>query len=307
MTTLEQIAQPRPNTLSQATAVEQARAVAEVAAAVRVAQENPRDLERCIARMRQACSQKSLADRAFYSLPRAGGRVEGSTVHIARELAACWGNMDYGLRETRRDDAAGESEVLAWAWDQETNTRSSRSFVVPHSIMAGKGADKKRKPLLDLADIANNNNSVGSRAQREVIFHCLPQWFRDEAELIAARTLQDGGGKTLAQQVADALTHFSDGYSITQAQLEERLQRPAKEWTSQDLGILRIISGELSRGEKRIEDEFGGSSSGAATKGAAKVTVEEITAPANVNTETGEVLPDPHDGNDPWVKTGGES
>ena len=257
MTTLDQISQPRPAAVaSQATAVEQARAVAEVAAAVRVAQENPRDLERCVQRMRQSCSQKSLADRAFYSLPRAGGRVEGSTVHLARELAGCWGNLDYGLREMRRDDEAGVSEVLAWAWDQETNTRSSRSFIVPHSIMAGKGADKKRKPLIDLADIANNNNSVGSRAQREVIFHCLPQWFRDEAEALATRTLHDGGGKTLAQQVADAVAHFGDTYGVTPGQLEERLQRPSKEWTAQDLGVLRIISGELSRAEKQVADEF---------------------------------------------------
>jgi hypothetical protein len=270
MTTLDQISQPRAVAVaSQATAVEQARAVAEVAAAVRVAQDNPRDMERCIQRMRQSCSQKSLAEKAFYSLPRAGGRVEGSTVHLARELAGCLGNMDYGLRELRRDDESGESEVLAWAWDQETNTRSSRSFVVPHSIMAGKGADKKRKALIDLADIANNNNSVGSRAQREVIFHCMPQWFRDEAEALCARTLQDGGGKTLVQQVADATSHFADSYGVTQAQLEERLQRPSKDWTTQDLGVLRIVSGELARGEKRVEDEFPVKSTA--------VTAEEIT------------------------------
>src|SRR5690349_9982852 len=141
-TDLDRLAQPRPlptTTITQATAVEQARAVAEVAAAVRVAQENPRDEERAIRRMRQACGQRALADRAFYSLPRAGGKVEGSTVHLARSLAACWGNVDYGIREMRRDDEAGESEMQAWAWDQETNVRSSRSFVVPHAIMAGKG------------------------------------------------------------------------------------------------------------------------------------------------------------------------
>src|SRR5690606_7484158 len=159
---------------TQATAVEQARAVAEVAAAVKVAQEFPRDVARAIERMRMACQQRSLADRAFYSLPRAGGRVEGSTVHLARELAGCWGNIDYGIRELKRDDVAGESEMQAWAWDQENNVRSSRSFVVPHAIMAGRGADKKRKHLTDLGDIANNNNSVAARAVRETIFTVLP-------------------------------------------------------------------------------------------------------------------------------------
>lgn len=242
---------PIPGT-SEATAIESARAVAEVAAAVRVAQDNPRDITKALDHMRQACKQSALANRAFYSLPRAGGRVEGSTVHLARELARCWGNIDYGIRELRRDDAAGVSEMQAWAWDQEANVRSTRSFIVPHARMARK----ERQPLTDLGDIANNNNSVAARSVRETIFTVLPVWFREEAETIATTTLQDGGGKTHDQQVADALSHFADSWNVTQAQLEERLERPVSEWTSQDLGGLRVLSGEMSRGEKRAEDEF---------------------------------------------------
>lgn len=242
--------------VSQGTAVEQARAVAEVAAAVKVAQQNPRDEARAIERMRQACQQPALAERAFYSLPRAGGRIEGSTVHLARELAQVWGNLDHGIRELRRDDDAGQSEMQAWAWNQEQNVRSSRSFIVPHAIMTGKGADKRRKSLVDLADIANNNNSVAARAVRETIFQVIPVWFRVEAETIAAKTLQDGGGKTLAQQIADAVAHFRDTWNVRVEQLEERIDRPHDRWTVQDLAVLRVISGELSRGEKRSEDEF---------------------------------------------------
>ncbi len=242
--------------LSQATAVEQARAVAEVAAAVQVAQQNPRDITRSLALMREACRTKALADRAFYSLPRAGGRIEGSTVHLARELARCFGNVDHGLRELRRDDDAGVSEILAWAWDQEGNVRASRSFVVPHARMAKRNNVKVREPLVDLADIANNNNSVGARAVRETIFQILPVSFRSEAEDIAAQTLQDGGGKTLDQQRADCIQHYSDTYGVTVEQLEERVERKSSKWTPQDLGVLRVVSGELSRGEKRADEEF---------------------------------------------------
>ena len=247
----------RPTRTSQVTAVEQARAVAEVAAAVRVAQDFPRDVTRAVERMRLACQQRALADRAFYSLPRAGGRVEGSTVHLARELAACWGNVDYGVRELRRDDDAGESEMLAWAWDQETNTRSSRSFVVPHARMAGKGAAKKREALTDLGDIANNNNSVAARAVRETINTILPMWFRSEAESIASRTLHgDAAAKPIASQVADALAHYEANYSVTREQIEAHLERPSKSWTAQDLAALRVLSTELARAEKRVEDVF---------------------------------------------------
>lgn len=271
-TALDQIAAPRPPAVStEAAAIEQSRAVAEVAAAVRVAQDNPRDVTRALDQMRQACRQRALADRAFYSLPRAGGRVEGSTVHLARELARCWMNIDYGIRELRRDDKAGQSEMQAWAWDQEANVRSTRSFIVPHERMARK----ERQKLTDLGDIANNNNSVAARAVRETIFTVLPVWFREEAESIAAQTLQDGGGKTRDQQTADALNHFLTAYSVTQAQLEERLDRPAKDWTPQDLANLRVLSGEISRGEKRVSDEFGGSDTPATS---AAVTAAEITA-----------------------------
>lgn len=274
-TALDTVTAPRPTITpgaTQATAVEQARAVAEVAAAVRVAQENPRDESRAIARMRQACSQRALADRAFYSLPRAGGRVEGMTVHLARELAGCWGNIDYGIRELRRDDTAGESEMQAWAWDQESNVRSSRSFVVPHARMVGsaKRGDKRRERLDDLADIANNNNSVAARAVRESIFTVLPVWFVAEAEQIAVQTLNGGeSGKTVAQQAADAAKHFADTFGITKTQLENRLSRKAGEWTGQDVGYLRVLSGELARGEKRVEDEF-------PAEKAAPVTADEV-------------------------------
>lgn len=272
-TDLDRIAQPRVGAATQATAVEQARAVAEVAAAVRVAQENPRDEVRAVARMRQACSQQALADRAFYSLPRAGGRVEGSTVHLARSLAACWGNLDYGIRELRRDDEAGESEMQAWAWDQESNVRSSRSFVVPHAIMSGRGADKKRKALTDLGDIANNNNSVAARAVRETIFTVLPVWFTTEAEGICAATLNgQGGDQPIAQQAADMIANFEQSFGVTRGQLEAYLALPVSDWTAQTLGSLRVLGGELSRGEKKVSDEFA-----APVESSGRVTTEEIT------------------------------
>lgn len=247
------IALPTDRVSSQATAVEQARAVAEVAAAVRVAQDFPRDMSRAIEQMRQSCSQMSLAQRAFYSLPRAGGRVEGSTVHLARELARCFGNVEYGIRETRRDDDSGISEVLAWAWDVENNVRQSRGFVVPHQRMKSGN----RQALTDLSDIANNNNSVAARALRECILTLLPVWFRDEAELIAGRTLAgDGTTQPLPKRIADALAYFSREFNVTPEQIEARLSRPHAKWTAGDLATLAVIGSEIGRGEKTVEDEF---------------------------------------------------
>lgn len=252
MTAVDQVAAGR----SEATAIEQARAVAEVAAAVRVARDFPRDEGTARRRMQAACSTQAMADRAFYSLPRAGGRVEGSTVHLARELAGCWGNLDYGIRELRRDDRAGESEMQAWAWDQETNVRSSRSFVVPHARMKGSGPAKRREALTDLGEIANNNNSVAARAVRETIFTVLPVWFVTEAEGIAAGVLQ---GDQTEGDWREQIPHVVAGFNslgVHTAQVEAYVGAPVADWTPQILGGLRVLGGEIQRGEKRVADEF---------------------------------------------------
>ena len=77
MTTLDQLAQRGDNlpTVTQTTAVEQARAIAEVQAAVVVAQNCPRDISRAVAEMRDACGRMALASRAKWTvgpLPRLG-------------------------------------------------------------------------------------------------------------------------------------------------------------------------------------------------------------------------------------------
>ena len=193
---------PRPPALSaasQATLVEQQRAIAEVQAAVVVAQQCPRDLARAEAEMREACGRTALAERAFF---RVTNRGQGPSVHLARELARVWGNVQYGVKETRRDDAAGVSEVLAFAWDVQTNTRSDRSFVVPHQRMK----DGKRVPLIDLTDVYLNNQNIGARAVRECIFTVLPTYFVEMAESLCRDTLRDGDGKPLAERDAG---HFS--------------------------------------------------------------------------------------------------
>jgi len=108
-TDIAQQAVAAPTRISQMTAVEQARAVAEVQAAVIVAQQCPRDMARADFEMQDACS---LASQSFYTVPNRG---HGPSVHLMRELARIWGNVQYGVHELRRDDEAGESEVQAFA------------------------------------------------------------------------------------------------------------------------------------------------------------------------------------------------
>lgn len=229
------IALPEQRTASQGTLVEQSRAVAEVAAAVRVARDFPRDETQAITSMRELCSRLPIANRAFYEVPNRGA---GLSVHIARELARIWQNIDYGVRELSRDDDRAMSEMQAWAWDQQTNVRSTRSFLVPHQRMKAKA----RIDLTDLGDIYLNNQNIGARAVRECIFTVLPGWFVSDAEQALRETLKRGDGKPIQARRVDAIDKFA-GLHVSQQQLEDRVKQRADKWTPETIAeLVRVYS-----------------------------------------------------------------
>lgn len=237
--------------IGQATAVEQARAVAEVQAAIVVAQQCPRDLVAARTQMLDSCSQSGLAERAFFRYSRGGSQISGPSIHLAREIARCFGNVQYGISEMRRDDEHGQSEMQAFAWDVQTNTRASTTFIVPH----GRDTKNGRKALTDLRDIYENNANNGARRLREQIFAVIPTWFTEEAKDRCQKTLEDGGGVPLAQRVDKAITAF-DGLGIGQKLLEERVGKKVGQWDARDVAQLLVVFQSLTRGEVTREDEF---------------------------------------------------
>lgn len=251
----------RPDRIGQATAVEQARAVAEVAAAVQVAQQFPRDMDRVIADIREACAELELAQEAFYAVQNRG---EGLSVHLARELARIFGNFQYGVHELRRDDDAGESEVQAFAWDVETNTRSSRTFVNPHIRMK----NGQRQALIDIQDIYLSNQNTGARAVRETILSALPKKVVRMAEKLLRERLAQGTGQPAAERAAEAVTAFGR-FSVSKQQLVARLGgREPADWSGEDFATLAVIFGSLNRGETTVGEQF---------PDAPPVTAQEIT------------------------------
>jgi hypothetical protein len=263
----------RPDHIGQQTAIEQARAIAEVQAAVIVAQQNPRSEDRALDAALRACDHPALADRAFWSYPREGQQIVGPTIHLARELARCWGNIQYGVHELRRDDAGGYSEMQAWAWDLETNARPSTTFVSPHARDTRRG----RQQLTDVRDIYENNANVGARRLREQIFAVLPVGFVEDAKARCMATLERGNGTPIAERAREAVQGFANRLHVTQAQLEQRIGRPVAEWTEQDLAQLRVVYTTIDRGESTVAQEFGETE---AAPPAGRVTGADIAAQA---------------------------
>lgn len=239
---------PTAPAVTQATAVEQARAVAEVAAAVQVAQQCPRDVRLAWASMQDACARLGLAERAFYKVPNRG---QGPSVHLARELLRIWGNGDAGVHELSRDDARGMSEVRAYAWDQQTNVRQSRTFQVPHVRMVAGD----RKPLTDTTDVYLLNQNIGARAVRECIFAILPADYVAEAQALCRKTIQKGDGKPLSERVTLMVGKFKE-LGVSVLQIETKVGRKRGQWTAVDVADLAVVYGSIDRRETTVADEF---------------------------------------------------
>jgi hypothetical protein len=257
-----------------ATQIEANRAMEEIRAAVVVAQQVPRNLTVASNEMRRACSTKALADKAFYEMPRAGKLVRGESIHLARELARCYGNFRYGLTDLNRNDPEGYSEIMAWAWDVQGNVWVQRTFRVRH--LGGKGGNQVLKTE---QDIYTNNSNAGARRLRECIFAGLSVWFRDEAAELCRQTITPAVD-ALPVSIDAIVADFARG-NVDVPTLERKVKRARRDWTPQDVADLRVLFGSLTRREVTRDEAFP----------AEGVTAKEILADAQA------------DGGDDWPET----
>lgn len=256
-----------PDRRGQGTMVEQSRAATEVQAQVYLAREFPRDTVMAEKRMLDACRRIELAEAAFYSYEKGGKTVSDLTVHAACEIALIWGNIGFGLAELRRDDEYGQSEMLAYAWELESNARISSTFIVPHLRSAGG------KRLNDPRDVYEINTNQGNRRMRAAILKVLPRWYVDSARRALRDTLRrsvEQSKKPLAQQIREAADWFNGKFGIDLGQLEHWAGREVGRWDADQLVQLRTLGHTLTRGEIRVDEAFP----------QAKVTEAEITGSA---------------------------
>ncbi len=155
-------------TLPSTAATESSRAVAEVQAALVIARMNPRDQRASMDRILNACTRPSLAQTAVYQYARGGSEITGPSIRLAEAVAQQWGNMQFGIREL--SNHGGKSEVQAFAWDVETNTRREVTFTVPHIRSTRKGTYKLEDPR-DIYELVANQ---GARRLRACILAVIP-------------------------------------------------------------------------------------------------------------------------------------
>ncbi len=234
-------------------AIEASRAIAEAQGKLVIAKRFPRDELTAYAKAIEACQRPSMAEKAFYAFPRGGQTVEGPTIRFAEELARCWGNIDYGIKELSQDN--GKSEMQAYAWDLETNAQSVQNFTNPHQREQGK----KMVTLTSQRDIYENNANMATRRLRARILAILPGWFVDDAIKTCKATLKKMVEGDVELPLIDRVKHLIlkfQKYGVTKEQIESRLKRKIDTMTADDFVEYTGIFNALKNNESKISDWF---------------------------------------------------
>lgn len=229
--------------------VESQRAIAEAQGKLVIAKKFPRDPIAAYNRVMEACHRKGLAEKAFYKYSRGGSSVTGPTIRFAEELARCWGNVDYGIKELSQD--TGKSEMQAYAWDLETNTISVQNFTNMHIRETGG----RSVTLTSQRDIYEVNANMGARRLRARILAILPSDLVEDAIEECKKTLAGETDVPLTDRVRKMVVSFAK-YGVTQEMIETRLGRKIESMNADDFVDYVGIFNSLKDGMSKVADWF---------------------------------------------------
>lgn len=226
------------------------RQAQEVQAAMVIAKRFPRDEVESFNRILRSCQRKRLAENSMYEYPRGGTKVTGPSIRLAEAMAQNWGNIDFGIMELEQKN--GESQVMAYAWDLETNTRQTKVFSVPHV----RGTKKGNIPLTDPRDIYEMVANQGARRLRACILGVIPGDVVDAAVEECHKTLVSGNTELLIDRVRKGIKLFEDKFSVTKQMIEKYIGCNSEAFSENDMVRLNNVYKSLRDGMAKREDYF---------------------------------------------------
>lgn len=230
--------------------IEQSRAVTEAQGKLLLAKKFPRDEALAYSKIMASCSRPTLAAAGEYAYPRGGQTVSGPSIRLAEELARCWGNIDYGIRELSRQD--GNSEMEAYAWDLETNTISSQKFTVRH-VRDKRGGGQALTEERDIYEITAN---MGGRRLRARLLAILPPDLVEAAVNQCRKTLAGDASVPMADRVRALVDAFAK-IDVPERLIRARLGKSLDEITPEEIADLRSIYNSIKGGQAGVVDFFG--------------------------------------------------
>lgn len=226
------------------------RQTQEVQGQIIMAKKFPRDYRASCNRIMQACQRKELAEKAMYEYPKGGTKVVGPSIRLAEALAQNWGNMSFGIVEL--EQKAGESQVMAYAWDLETNTRQERIFSVPHIRNTKKG----NVVLTDPRDIYEMVASQGARRLRACILGVIPGDVVEDAMDQCNKTLTQGETESINDRVKRMVEVFEKEFFVPLEAIEKYIGCKSSAFSENDIIRMKRVYTSLKDGMAKREEIF---------------------------------------------------
>lgn len=226
------------------------RQAQEVQVAMLAAKRFPRDQVIAYNNILRACQRMKLAESSMYEYPRGGEKITGPSIRLAEAIAQNWGNIDFGFMELEQRN--GTSQVMAYAWDLETNSRQTKLFSVPHIRHTRKGD----YPLSDPRDIYELVANQAARRVRACILGIVPGDVVEAAVDRCHKTLREGYKEPLVDRVRKMAKVFEDEFSVTLQMLEKYLGCKSDAFSENDFVRLKKVYVALRDGMAKREDYF---------------------------------------------------
>lgn len=241
--------------------IEKSRALQEVQGAIYMARMYPRDEFIAQRKIMESAKRLSLAEKAIYSYPRGGQQVQGASIRTAETIAKYWGNMLYGIKELTQDNAAHTSDVMAYAWDMETNVRREVFFKVNHLRVSknkyAKTEDEKyiTTVLTDPRDIYEKVANEGARRVRACILGIVPTDIVEEFLAACEKTIEGNNDKPLKDRITDMLQKF-EALGITKEMIEKRIGTRAENFIPKNLVDLGAVYNSIKNNFAPVDQYF---------------------------------------------------
>ncbi|MGL5513221.1 MAG: hypothetical protein ACRDBM_08355 [Sporomusa sp.] len=227
------------------------RQAQEVQAAMVIAKKFPRDEHKAMETIKRACQRATLAEQAVYSYPRGRETVSGPSIRLAETLARQWGNIDYGVIELEQKE--GRSEMMAYAWDLETNTRVTKVFSVEHKRDTKRGS----YALTDSRDIYEATANFGARRMRACILGVVPGDVVDMAVEECRKTQLSGIGKEpIVDRVNKLLDAFKKEFKVSREQIEKYTGFNSAEFGEKEFLDLKGVYKAIKDNQAKTDDYF---------------------------------------------------
>jgi hypothetical protein len=213
----------------------------EIQSAIVIARRFPRNEDTAFQKLMKAAGRSSFAEDAAYSFPRGGAKVEGPSINLAREGARIWGNIRYGLEIIRDDEDS--RQIRGWAWDLETNTKTTLEDDFKKLIYRKQGGWIKP----DERDLRELTNRRGAILIRGCLLQLLPKDLIEDAMDRCKATLAKGAQEDPEGARKKVILAFSE-LNITPEMLEQMLKHKLSESSPAEISELRKIYKSISDG-----------------------------------------------------------